>query len=515
MNGAESLLRTLVRGGVDVCLTNPGTSEMQFVAAFDRVPEMRCVLGLFEGVVSGAADGYARMTDKPAATLLHLGPGLANGLANFHNAMRARVPVVNIVGDHATYHKQCDAPLTSDIATYARPVSGWIHELSDPKSVPGSTVAAIHAALQPPGRIATLIVPSEVAWSDSVAPVDAEVIPPQRAKVDDMAIQQAATALRSEGPSILLMTGHVLRAQGLELASRIINRTHARVFCDTFNTRLQRGAGRAPIERLPYFPEAVIDTLAGTRHLIIVGSRPPVGFFAYPDIPERLIPPECAVHILAKPEEDGIDALMRLAMELGADKQAPVLQPLHRPGLPEGDLTPETIAIAVASLLPENAIVADESITAGAPLLPHTAGAAPHDWLFITGGAVGQGLPMATGAAIACPDRKVLCLQADGSGMYTLQALWTQAREQLDVTTVIFANRQYRILNIEFERLNAGNPGEKAGNMLAIDRPDIDWVKLAEGMGVPAHQVTTLDEFNRYLGSFLAEQGPNLIEVIL
>lgn len=515
MNGAESMLRTLVNAGVDVCFTNPGTSEMQFVAAVDRVGGMRCVLGLFEGVVSGAADGYARMTERPALTLLHLGPGLANGLANFHNAMRARVPVVSVVGDHATHHRRYEAPLASDVAAYAKPVSGWIRDVQSAAEMPEAAHAAVAASLGPPGQIATLIVPADCSWDESEEPLTDPVVFPGFPKVAEEAVEEAARALLSGEPAALLMSGYALRAAGLEWANRISRATGARVICDTFNTRLERGAGRAPIERLPYFAELAIETLRGLRHLVLVGTQPPVGFFAYPGLPSELAPPECAMHALAAPGDNVINALKRLAARIGADKVAPALQELAPPAPPQGELTPETVGAALAALMPEDAIICDEAISAGMPLMPLTAAARPHDWLFGTGGAIGHGLPVATGAAVACPDRRVICLQADGSAMYTVQALWTQARESLNVVNVIFANHEYRILTIEHLRVGGGPPGPKASALFSLDDPRIDWVALSRSLGVPARRATTAEEFTRALAASLAEPGPSLIEAAI
>ena len=515
MNGAESLLRTLVNNNITTCFTNPGTSEMQFVAAADRVPDMRCVLCLAEGVVSGAADGYSRMSDKLPATLLHLGPGLANGLANFHNAMRAGAPIVNIVGDHATSHKQYDAPLASDVAAYAKPVSVWIKESETAADISADAVAAITAARQPPGHVATLIIPADCSWNPCPGVSAQKAAEPARPKVADEAVKNVAQALGKQEPAALLLGDHALLEEGARLASVISNHVNARVFSDTFTARITRGAGRTNIERLPYFPEAAIETLAGLKHLVVAGTRAPVSFFAYPDLPSYLAPADCQVHHLASAGDDVVDALARVIDELGADNVSPTLMPLKKPPLPEGELTPETIGLSVAALMPENAVVAEEAISSGGSLIPATATAEPHDWMFTTGGAIGQGLPNATGAALACPDRKVLCLQADGSGMYTLQALWTQARESLDVTTVVFANRKYRILSIEYRRVGAGAPGARSRSMLDIDNPEIDWVNLAQGMGVPACRVTTADQLNRQLEAYLAEPGPNLIEAII
>ncbi|WP_405236683.1 acetolactate synthase large subunit [Lentisalinibacter orientalis] len=514
MNGAESLLRTLLAAGVEVCFTNPGTSEMQFVAALDRVDGMRSVLALFEGVVSGAADGYGRMRGVPAATLLHLGPGMGNAFANFHNARRAHTPIVNIIGEHATWHRELDAPLTSDIEGVSRPVSDWVRTCEDGTALAGDAAEAVAAATAPPGGIATLIMPADLAWQDGPPPGDA--LPAAApAPVDGDRIRAVARALASGEPAAILVNGPVLRSRGLELASRVANASGARLLTDTFVGRQERGAGRAVIGRLPYFAEEARETLAGIRHLVLVNTREPVTFFAYPGVPSRIAPEGCQIASLAEPGEDGVAALEALADELGAGADRAELAPARQPGPPTGDLGAETLALAIAAVLPENAIVSDESATSGGALLPATANAPPHDWLMLTGGSIGQGLPVATGAAIACPDRKVLALQADGGGMYTLQSLWTQAREGLNVTNVIFANRQYRILNIEFMRVGAGEPGPKARDMLDIGRPDLDWVALAEGMGVTARRATTLQEFNRALADFVPEPGPNLIELVL
>ena len=515
MNGAESLLRTLVNNDITTCFTNPGTSEMQFVAAADRVPDMRCVLCLAEGVASGAADGFSRMSDKLPATLFHLGPGLANGLANLHNAMRAGAPIVNIVGDHATSHKQYDAPLASDVAAYAKPVSAWIKESETAADIPADVVDAITAAMQPPGHIATLIIPADCSWNPCPVEPGQKAPRPARPKVADEAVKEVAEALRTGEPAALLLGDHALLEEGARLASVIGNYMNARVFSHTFTSRITRGAGRTSIERLPYFPEAIINTLSGIRHLVIAGTKPPVSFFAYPNLPSYLVPEDCRVHHLAAPGDDVVDALARVIDELGADGVSPTLMPLKKPPLPMGKLTPESIALSVAALMPENAVVAEESISSGGSLIPATATTEPHDWMFTTGGAIGQGLPNATGAALACPERKVLCLQADGSGMYSLQALWTQARESLDVTTVILANHKYRILNIEYQRVGAGAPGARARSMMDIGNPDLDWVSLANGMGVPACRVTSAEELNRQLAAYLAEPGPNLIEAVI
>jgi len=514
MNGAESLVRTLVDAGVEVCFTNPGTSEMHFVAALDRVPGMRCVLGLFEGVVTGAADGYARMADKPASTLLHLGPGLGNGLANLHNARKAQTPIVNIVGDHATYHVEHDAPLTADVEGIAWPVSAWVRTSRDARSVAADGADALAAAWTQPGQVATLILPANTAWEQSAGPAGMSPLPaPPR--VDEQRIKAVAAVLRSGEPTVILMAGRLLRAEGLAVGGAIAAASGARLMAPMSNARLERGAGRCPIERVPYPVDQALALLAGVKNIVLVGAKAPVAFFAYPDKPSLLWPEDCAVHVLAEAHEDTLHALQWLAEELSVSDGAP-LQELALPALPsDGALNIDSIASAVGALLPENAIVADEAIGSGRGMHPFTVASQPHDWLQICGGAIGLGLPMATGAAVACPHRKVIGLQADGSAMYTVQALWTQAREGLDVTTVLFANRAYASLKHELHNVGAHNPGRKALDMLEIGRPDLDWVALARGMGAEAGRATTNAEFIRQLRAGLASEGPYLIEAVI
>ena len=513
MNGAQSLVRTLSGAGVEVCFANPGTSEMHFVAALDLVGGVRCVLGLFEGVATGAADGYARMADKPAATLLHLGPGLANGLANVHNARRASSPVVNIVGDHATYHKEFDAPLTSDVEGVARPFSDWVLTSKDSRSVARDGASAIAAAMAPPGKIATLILPADVSWGPSEGPAQ---LPPVKSRPEAApgAVAEAARALRSGEAPVLFLGGPALREPGLTLAGRIAAKTGARLIAQTHNARVERGAGRVAVGFLPYPVDAALKTLAGTSHLLLAGSKAPVAFFAYPEKPSALSPPECEIHTLAAPDEDVVGALEALADELDAREDAPVQQLETSPST-GGANSFDAAAASVAASLPENAIVVEEALTGASAFMSRTRSAAPHDYLQITGGAIGIGLPLATGAAIARPDRKVVCLQADGSAMYTVQALWTQAREGLDITTVILDNRSYAILKGELANVGASSAGRTAHDMMELDRPALDWVSIARGMGVEAGHAATMEQFNRQFEAGLNSQGPYLIALQL
>jgi acetolactate synthase-1/2/3 large subunit len=513
MNGAESLVRTLVAAGVDTCFANPGTSEMHFVAALDRVDGMHCVLCLFEGVVTGAADGYGRMRDKPAATLLHLGPGLGNGLANLHNARKARTPLVNIVGEHATWHLGADAPLTSDVEGVARPMSDWVRTSKDAHLVAADGAAAVSAALSAPGQVATLILPADTAWNEGgpIAPLPRPTPP---AKVDESAVTAATEAMR-RGRSTVLFVGHLAgRATALELIGRATAHTGARLFGQTSMSRVERGAGRVALPRLPYPVDMGLDALADAETIVLVGAPPPVAFFGYPGKPSRLAPPGARIVTLARPEEDIADALARLVDRLGAGAVEPRRSALARPELPRGRLTPEVCGAVLGALLPEGAIVVDESITMGAVVGPATAKAPPHDWLQIVGGSIGIGPPLALGAAVACPDRKVVALQADGSGMYTPQALWSQARARADVLTIVWSNRSYAILEGELAKVGA-NPGRKALGMLSLRDPDIGWVDLARSMGVDGRSVATAEDFAAAMRDALAERGPFLIEVII
>lgn len=511
MNGAESLLKSLIDSGVEVCFANPGTSEMQLVAAIDKIPGMRPILGLFEGVVTGAADGYGRMAEKPAATLLHLGSGFANGMANLHNAKRAFTPIVNIIGDHATYHLPLDAPLTSDVPAYAALTSDWVRIPESAEAMAKAGAEAVVASMT--GRQANLIIPANHAWTEGCETAHPIAIP-EWEKVSHERIVAAAESLRSEEHSCLFLGGRALRERGLKAAQRIATATGARIIHEVFPARLQRGRGRPTIERLPYLGEFAADTLKDLKHMVVVGTQAPVSFFAYPGKPGTLWPETCAIYTLADQQQDQISALESLADYLDIPEQAQQEDPAL-PEIPEGPMTAEAVGAVIANLLPENAIVSDEAQTSGAFSFGYFDGAAPHDWLCLTGGAIGQGLPVAVGAAVACPERKVINLQADGSAMYTNQSLWTMARENLDVCVVIYNNSRYAILNLELMRVGVDTPGERAKSMLELTNPCLDWVSIAKGMGIKANRVTSTEEFKARFEEAMATKGPRLIEVIL
>ena len=515
MNGAEAFIETLHACGVEVCFANPGTSEMQLVAAVDRQHGMRAILGLFEGVVTGAADGYGRMADKPAVTLLHLGPGLGNGLANLHNARKAGSPIINMVGDHATYHKHFNAPLTSDTEGVARPMSDWVRTSTSERDLAQAGAEAFAVAQHYPGKVATVIVPANHAWIEGSETVSVPA-PTPAPRTPDAAIAAAAAALRNgEGPKCLFLGGRALREEALVEAGRIAAATGCRLVAETFATRHQRGIGRVAVEKLPYFGEQAEAFLAEFKTIVFCGTEPPVSFFAYPGKPSWLSPEGAQLVRLASLREDAQHALSGLANALNAPAEpALIQQPVSFPAQ-EGSLNSANLGAILAELLPENAIVSDEGATQGGASMLACAGAKKHDWLQLTGGSIGQGLPLAVGCAVACPDRKVIALQADGSGMYTVQALWTMARENLDVTTIILNNGSYAILNIELMRVGVQNPGPKALGMLDLRNPAINWASISEGMGVPAVRCETAEEFRTALADALAAKGPRLIEALL
>jgi acetolactate synthase-1/2/3 large subunit len=475
---------------------------------------MRAVLGLFEGVCTGAADGYARMADRPGLTLLHLGPGLANGLAYLHDARRARSPIINIVGDHATWHLAADAPLTSDIESLARPVSAWVRRNRTAAALADDAADAIVAARTPPGQIATLIVPHDCHLEAASGPAAARD-EPRVPEASDESIARAMEILRRDRPAVLFLGGRALREPGLCAAARIAAATGCALMCETFPARWERGVGTPAVERLPYFPDQAIAALSKFNAVVLAGARPPVSFFGYPGVPSYLISDQQKQTTLAGPEDDVKAALEALADALGAPRVAESGTSRQAPSRPAGRLTPETLSAAIASLVPEHAIVMDESNTSMGPFLSMAQAAPPHTVLTQPGGAIGLGPPCATGAAIACPERRVINLQADGSAMYTVQSLWTQAREQLKVTTVICNNRSYRILGIELARAGVKSGGEQAERLIALTEPALDWVSLARGLGVPAARVDSAEDLAGELERAIADGGPHLIEAVL
>ena len=515
MNASDALIKTFISNGAEVVFANPGTSEMHLVAAIDSHPEIKPILGLFEGVVSGAADGYARMSGKSAINLLHLGPGLGNAFANIHNAKKAYSPMINIVGDHATYHLKYNAPLTSDLDTLAKSSSDWVGRSKTVEDICDLGNEAWHTANQEPGQITTLIVPADCAWSDFKGNIPSPLKKIEPAKIDDSLVPKSIDILKKEN-SILFIGAKFLTEECIKLAGNISSATGCRIVTDTFVSRIRRGAGLPMVEQVPYFSEIAEEFLKNTSGAIFIGSNPPVSFFAYPNKKSYLLPDETTILNLCSPEQDGFLALQALSDECG---NSTINKNLIQNGIIEipktGKLDPISIGPLISGLMPENAIVSDEAATSSLFVTPHTLMAKPHDWLALTGGSIGQGLPLAVGAAIAKPDRPVITLHGDGGAMYTIQALWTQARENLNITNIIFANNSYEILKIELDRVGAVKTGERAESMLSLEDPTIDWIQLSKSMGVPSFAPSSVEEFTKVFLHSVKESGPSLIVINL
>ena len=517
LNGAESLVTTLAASGVELCFANPGTSEMHFVAALDRIPGVRCVLGLFEGVVTGAADGYYRMSGKPAATLLHLGPGLGNGLANLHNARKAQSGIVNIVGDHGHDHMRFESPLKSDAEAIARSMSHWVRSSASAADVGADGAAAVVATRDGAvGRIASLILPADTAWGNGGVAAVARAAP-ALAPVRADAVAAAARQLRALGPRavLLLGAGGAASEPAQQLATAIAAHTGCKLMAEFYNARMPGGRGRPVIERLPYAVDAAVAKLAGAELLLLAGAVEPIGFFAYPDKPSQLKPAGAALQQLAAAHDDVPAALQALADELGVRPAPAIALAAPVAPAPDGALTPDSIALVVAATLPDNTVVVDEAVSSGRGFGVYMRHAAPHDWLQTMGGAIGFGLPGAVGAALGAPGRPVLVLEGDGSAMYTVQALWTMAREHLPVVVLVFANRAYRILQAELQGVGATISGDKATAMLSLAQPALDWVALARGLGVPGSRVEDTAALAKALRAGFASGGPCVIEAVL
>ena len=487
---------------------------MHMVAAMGKSDQIRSILCLFEGVCSGAADGYGRMAGKPACTLLHLGPGLSNASANLHNAKKAGSPVINLVGDHATYHKQFNAPLTSDILSLARPVSDWLQVASSAAELPGSAADAVYAANAKPGQVATLIVPADAAWDSSINPLATQTLP-AIPKVDNQAITGAARLLTNPKSTILFLGNMALTERALKFADQIVQATGVKLLSDTFIPRLARGEGRCSVERLGYFAEQAEEQVGGINQWVMVGTKAPVAFFAYPGKSSELYPEGSTLHTLAQMNEDAEDALQRLVIELDASSFEPRKKVKNKPEPGIGELNPVSLANSFAHYLPRDAIVVDEGATAGGLCGPFSESAERHDWLGLTGGSIGYGLPAAIGAAIACPARKVVCIHGDGGAMYTIQSLWTMARENLDICVVILANRKYQILQLELSRVGAESVNDKTLEMMDLGNPDLNFVELAKGMGVSASRAETAEQFNEQYAAAMKKSGPQLIEAVM
>ena len=516
MNGAELLLRSAVKAGIEICFANAGTTELPLVAAFDSVPGIHPVMALFEGVCTGGADGYGRVKAKPAMALLHLGPGFANGIANLHNARRARTPLINIIGQHTTWHIAADAPLNMDIEALSRTVSSWTRINTSAERLSNDLAEAYSASMY--GKIATLIVPNDYLWAET----GGTIVSPPPIKYDPLdasTVEAAARFLQSGRKTALMMGGKALRGEGLLAAGRISAMTGCTLLTETFPGYVERGIGLPNVTRVPYFPEPAIELLSQYEAVILADVKEPVTFFGYPGVESYVLRKNQKKIALCSERHNVVETLEYLEdyLKTGLPEKnlrRSLPKPV-KPGLPRGKLTAEKACQTLASLQPEGAIIVDEGITSAIPYYPITASSPPHGVLTIAGGSIGYGMPCAVGAALAFPDRPVINFQADGSAMYTIQALWTEAREGLNVKTLICSNHGYNILRMEFQRAGITNPGPEALSLADIDRPKLDWVSISKGMGVPATSVKTVENLAKEIMRILSEPGPSLIEMVI
>ena len=516
MTGAEIILSTAADAGVEICFANAGTTELPLVAAFDTVKSIRPVLGLFEGVCTGAADGYARMKQKPVLTLLHLGPGFANGIANLHNAKRARSPILNIIGQHATWHLNADPPLNMDIASLARTVSGWYRQSASVEALSRDVAEGLAASLY--GQVSTLVVPADHQWAEHKSD---KITLPEFAfdRIDQATIATARKLLKEAQKPALILGGRALRKPSLAAAAEIQVKTGCGLLRITFPAYVDSGEGLPIVRPIPYVPGQARALLGIYDTLILAGTNEPVAFFGYRDGRSFLLNDQQCHFRIDTDKQDVAVVLEELARaldaETGKNKTGSILAQYALPELPSGTLNAEKMCATIAAMQPEHCIVVDEGVSSTAPYYSYAPFLKPYSQLNVTGGAIGHGMPLALGAALACPDRKVINIEADGSAMYTIQALWSQAHEKANVITVICSNRKYLIIELECLAAGYTSLGAEARALMNLTNPALDWVGLSRGMGVPAASVTTAEELTREFNAALKESGPHLIEVIL
>lgn len=510
MNGSECLVGTLINHGVDLLFTNPGTSEVGLLAEIGTSEQIRAVPVLFEGIAAGAADGYFRMTGCPAATMLHVGPGLANAWSALHNAAKARSGVVNIVGQLSEAHLEYESPLKSDLLALATSVSDVVRYPLSSARVGIDAHAAADAAKR--GKVATLVMANDVGWSDG-----AELATPPGAQNTDAhgALDPAAMTALKQGPRTLFLLGGLALDVGAQRdAAAIASATGCSVMIEWANARCERGGDLPSWARIPYPVDEAVRTLAAYDTIVLCGAAEPIAFFNYRNSPSRLAAPSARVIDLHAEGADVRLALGAARRALASDPARPCHPPASRYtyGAPK---SPDPVSAAIAAALPEDAIIVNEAITSASDLFAASAAAPRHTWLDNLGGSIGFALPAAIGAAIGAPGRRVIALCGDGSTMYSLQGLWTMARENLDITVLVFANRAYKILINELVQASDAHLNDRTFSLLQLDNPAIGWAKLSGSLGVDATRVHSFDQLKAALTLALDTQGPRLIEVVI
>jgi len=510
MNGSECLVGTLINHGVDLLFTNPGTSEVGLLAEIGSSEQIRAVPVLFEGIAAGAADGYFRMTGRPAATMLHVGPGLANAWSALHNAAKARSGVVNIVGQLSEAHLELESPLKSDILALATSVSDVVRYPLSTARVGIDAKAAADAAKR--GKVATLVMANDVGWCDG-----AELATPPEAQDADThgALDPAAMTALKQGPRTLLLLGGLALDVGAQRdAAAIASATGCSVMIEWASARCERGGDLPSWARIPYPVDEAVRALVAYDTIVLCGATEPIAFFNYCNSPSRLAAPSTRVIDLHPEGADERPALSAARRALASDPARPCHPPAARYtyGAPK---SPDPVSAAIAAALPQDAIIVNEAITSASDLFAASAAAPRHTWLDNLGGSIGFALPVSIGAAIGAPDRRVITLCGDGSTMYSPQGLWTIAREELDITVLVFANQAYKILVSELVRTSDTNLDDQAVSLLQLNNPEIRWTELAHSLGVASTRVSSCDQLKSALMSAFGTKGPRLIEVAI
>ncbi len=513
MMGAQWMLKSAAAAGIEVCFANPGTTELPFVAAMDRATEIRPLLGLFEGVCSGAADGYYRIRRKPAMTLTHLGPGFANAIANFHNARRARSAIFNVIGEHMSWHVAADPPLASDIESLARPVSAGVWRADTPATLHNATVGALQG-LQQRGGIQTLILPMDLQEDPVQHSIAAPVAAQAAADYDAAAVATVAADITAGRKVLLYLGADALGEAALRRLARLAALPNVELVGETFPAASEHGRGLPAIKRLVALAEKAHPYLLGFERVAVLAAEPPVAFFGARGLPSHLGDP-ARMATVCGPGGRVAEALEELLARVRpAAAPASTVQRVSDTDLGES-LTPESASRVVAAHLPANAIVSAEGATLGFPFNALASQAERHTTIVLTGGAIGQGLPSAFGASVAAPDRKVVALQSDGSALFTIQALWSMAREGSDVVVILASNQRYNILINEMSRNGYALTSPPVRDLLNLARPAVDWQALSTSFGVPSNRVESVSALRRAFQAALAERGPRLIEVVL
>ena len=514
MNGAAAFFKSIVDNGIDTIFACPGTSEMQVV---DEVgySNLRVVLCLFENSVTGMADGYARMLDKPALGMVHVTCGLTNALANMHNARIANSRMIIFGGGVHVAH-EVNEPVHSMLQRQpyvAQIAAQCVIEARSPDQLAAAATQALKASNDGAGKIVYVYGPNNAVWGESSFQGKLTSSAEQRQRVSTATISSIADTLKAGKKTAFILDNLALREEGLEILGRIAEGAGGRLFREWLPSRIAMGAGRVRTETLPYGGAEGRELLSEFDQIVLVGAKIPVCPFSYENQPWVKIPENCNVHTLATADHDILAALEELATQLDLPEKASNRYN-RKPGEPPtGPLSGNSIVQSLSILMPADSIVLDEAMLENVmfPLLMD--GAAPFDFMAACpGGAIGAGPPVACGAAIACPNRKVILLEGDFSLMQGNTALWSMAQHNLDICVINYNNEGSASLSTELARVRQGEAQPKSIELLRIRKPTIDYAAMAESMGVPASRAETAEEFHLQLTKAMSTKGPHFID---